>query len=431
VSIFMRAKLLMWMPIGCIIVFFFIITVSLCTGVVSAANEGPPCGLIVDINKDTKTGLEETIFALQATAEIRKKYDAEEVESNNTLEDATKINLNEKIGGTIGVLTAGSPDLFKFDLPSPGVIEICVTPESPGIALSGYLLDAELALLDNAQAIKDSGVSEPGGTLTMKTVCEAGAYFFMLNVGGIMERVDIGYALLVEQDKSDVYEFNNSFANSASIPIETIISAKIEGEGDKDYFKFTTSQPGVIEVLINPPPNLLLKAYLYDSDQEQITYAVASEVGGMTVLKELIPAGEYYLKVYDDDRFGNDFYTFKIISDNSDSYEMNNTFVQAREVPLNTGIVAKIKDEGDCDYYKFTTLSSGTVEITVDPSPSNIKMFADLYNSDSNRLVSKSAIETGAPLFISVSADSGQYFLKLYSDNSSSSDEPYTLSIRQ
>ncbi|GBC61855.1 hypothetical protein DENIS_2817 [Desulfonema ishimotonii] len=100
-------------------------------------------------------------------------------------------------------------------------------------------------------------------------------------------------------DTFDSYEMNNSFADASIISLNTDVRGKIEGGGDKDYFKFTTSKAGIIEISVNPvPSDIRLTARLYDAQQNHINSRTSQEAGSSIFFSTTTDTGGvYYLKL--------------------------------------------------------------------------------------------------------------------------------------
>ncbi|MDQ3394379.1 MAG: hypothetical protein M3512_09750 [Bacteroidota bacterium] len=79
---------------------------------------------------------------------------------------------------------------------------------------------------------------------------------------------------------------------------ETVKGA-IRPKGDKDYFKFTIDQAGVIEVIVsNVASALSLDAILYHDNQAPINTFYSYRSGETLSFKYLLDAGTYYIRLY-------------------------------------------------------------------------------------------------------------------------------------
>ncbi|MCX6164500.1 MAG: PPC domain-containing protein [Ignavibacteriae bacterium] len=209
---------------------------------------------------------------------------------------------------------------------------------------------------------------------------------------------------------------NNSFNCATELQIGITKQDQIESQGDLDYFKFTTSTPGVLEISVdNVPSNVDMDVYVYDAQQNQIASSTGTQNGQSVFFEMLRVPGTYYLKLQGGywSSHGNDKYTVLVNLDASDTYEMNNTFSEAKLISLNNDIQGKIRPTGDVDYFKFITNSPGIIEITVENVPSNIDMDVYLFDSQQNQVANSTGTTNGQSVFMFVLANTGTYFIKI------------------
>jgi len=227
-------------------------------------------------------------------------------------------------------------------------------------------------------------------------------------------------------------EPNDALSDATLIGLNKNVKGKIGSVGDKDYFKITTSQAGVIEIAVNPVPSeIRMYVSVYDEKQNSIAYGTASESGQGVFVNVVSSAGVHYisLSTYHGSYSVND-YNLLVTLDTFDSYEVNNSFYNASLIPLNTDINGKIGAGGDKDYFKFTVAEAGVLKISVDPMPSNVSMVVNVYDEKQNRIASKTASDYGNSVFFETPNGPGIYYLSLANDNESyNSDEHYTLRI--
>jgi len=226
-------------------------------------------------------------------------------------------------------------------------------------------------------------------------------------------------------------EPNDVLSDATLIGLNKNVRGKIGSSNDKDYFKITTSQAGVIEVAVNPVPSeIRMNITVYDEKQNVIASKLASEYGQSTFVNVLGSAGVHYILLsnYYSSYSVND-YNLLVTLDTFDSYEVNNSFYNASLISVNTDINGKIRAEGDKDYFKFTVADAGVLKISVDPMPSEVKMHVTLYDGQQNVVAYRTAAY-GDSIFFEASNEPGTYYIKLNSEYSyNHSDEHYTLRI--
>nr|WP_124329087.1 hypothetical protein [Desulfonema ishimotonii] len=196
----------------------FWITVVLSCCIFSTANAEPQCGVILDVNGDRKTGLEEAIYALQVVAGIQGQCNSKETEPNDSFSEATSVGLNEETVGKIE--TAGDEDYFKFTTSKAGVIEVSVEPVPSDIRLVARLYDAQQEQIDYKHA------SETGGIIFFKKLSDAGVHYLKLEGEYSSSKSDEPYTVQIGLDIFDSYEINNSFASASSVSLDTDVRGK-------------------------------------------------------------------------------------------------------------------------------------------------------------------------------------------------------------
>ena len=187
---------------------------------------------------------------------------------NDVFSDACLISFGAEIGGTIN--PANDKDYYKFEVTTPGVIEINVSDVPSNI-------DMLVRLYDSSQSQLTYSDGSNGQAIFVEwLVCDPGIYYVLLTDN---ESNTDQYSLKVSFDATDVYECNNTFSDASLIEFDSEINASIRGAWDKDYYKFEVTQPGVMEINIsNVPPNIGMNVFLYNDAQEEL-YSLSGNNG--------------------------------------------------------------------------------------------------------------------------------------------------------
>ena len=162
------------------------------------------------------------------------------------------------------------------------------------------------------------------------------------------------------------------FDDAAALPFDNVVTGNIDAEDDMDYYKVTTSETGVAQIIVSSvPESLRLKITTFNAAKQPVDTQTIG-VGQSFQAEYLSESTTYYVKV---ERASgtpsSSVYEVRANFDNSDKNELNNTFETATPVELGTVATGAIYGKGDIDYYKFTTTETGVFELTVSSIPEN------------------------------------------------------------
>ncbi len=166
---------------------------------------------------------------------------------------------------------------------------------------------------------------------------------------------------------------DNNISTAKSINLNQIISGTLVQEGgawDNDYYKFSISSPGYIEVVFNHEYGLgddEVTVLNYDGNQEKILFKhkIDSTSQTYTFAKCGLSAGTYYIKIYG----YKSNYNFKINYSASNSWEkeFNDNPTIAQNILLEKNIYGSLILRGsgawDSDYHKFKLTKSGYINL--------------------------------------------------------------------
>lgn len=185
----------------------------------------------------------------------------------------------------------------------------------------------------------------------------------------------------------------DSISDATSISLGTRYSSSITSSSTKDYFKFTLSNSGRINLSVSASIKYAY-FYIYDASGNQVWNTGGIEWNSTTELITLnknidLTSGTYYFCVKQGlSHTGN--YSFKItFSSASESFKEtqggnNNLTSTADSISLGTKYYGQIAANDTKDFYKFTVSSSSTVNISVSAS---IKYsYYYIYDSSANQV---------------------------------------------
>ena len=112
-----------------------------------------------------------------------------------------------------------------------------------------------------------------------------------------------------------------------------------------------------------------------------------------------------------------------------DAFEPNESFFEAKEIPINQSIQATISEVDDQDFYVFNTAQGGILELSIAAHPT-IDMSIELYDEMQNFIVGTDN-NVNVPISFIWLIDNGTYYLRINErgPGTISSTDPYTFSV--
>ena len=189
------------------------------------------------------------------------------------------------------------------------------------------------------------------------------------------------------------------------------IKGAVSGEGDIDWFKFTTDMYGAYYFFdfknLNINNDYFL--YVYDAEGTELCGKRSYSNYGISVNTRLEPNTEYYIKVYAwNDGIGDYKITVSKVDD-----EAGDTKQQAAAIPFNTTQEFALESDNDIDWYKFVLNESCNMRLlvtNVGGDGAKLKK-VELYSIIDKQLLSYSV---GNKSNKTIYLDKGTYYLKVY-----------------
>ena len=215
-------------------------------------------------------------------------------EPNNQLGDATGIDLNQSIRGSI--FPAQDVDSYGFDLKSPGILKVSLesvpVDMRPRISLYGK----------NFNGITNKDASNAGDTVTLEIdVAEPGRYYIAVSDLN-SKSYDVEYSFNVTfEPVADSMEPNNQLGDATGIDLNQSIRGSIFPAQDVDSYGFDLKSPGILKVsLESVPVDMRPRISLYGKNFNGITNKDASNAGDTVTLEiDVAEPGRYYIAVSD------------------------------------------------------------------------------------------------------------------------------------
>ncbi|MCB6994429.1 hypothetical protein LI177_13160 [bacterium 210820-DFI.6.37] len=278
----------------------------------------------------------------------------------NTIGTATSISLNKTYKGNI--TSSASTNYYKFTLSSSGKLNLQATMYLEEIRIkifdvSGNELWSKQPWWNSTteQISFDESVDLTSGTyyLCFEKYYNTGAYQFQLN-----------FTSAGESFKETNGGGNNSLGTANTIGVNTAYTDQIAQNDDIDYYKFTLSSSGRIDLqatmyleeirikIFDVSGNeLWSKQPRWNSTTEQISFDESID----------LTSGTYYLCF--EKYYNTGAYQFQLnFTSAGESFKetnggSNNTFANAATISLGKNYKGQIADNDDKDFYKFTASS--------------------------------------------------------------------------
>jgi type VI protein secretion system component Hcp len=228
-------------------------------------------------------------------------------------------------------------------------------------------------------------------------------------------------------------EPNNGFTEANAVGFDTPIKGAIGVKGDEDFYKITLTKPSVVNISVEGlASNQYMYVEMFDSNQKSTGYSESGGNGKNVYHNQLqCSVGTYYIKLTTS--FGTASatqYTMKITADITDIYECNNSFNDAKEVPLNTEIKASINSTGDEDFYKITLTKPSVVNVSVEGLASNQYMYVEMFDSNQKRTGYSESGGNGKNVYHNqLQCSIGTYYIKLTTSFGTPSSTQYTMKV--
>jgi hypothetical protein len=383
-------------------------------------------------------------------------------EENNTRETATDLRdlQGENPFGDL-VILSGDEDWFKFNMLAPGSIGNYIQ-----VDFSHAVGDIDIELFDANNTYVGGSFNVTDGEYISLAGLSAGQYY--LQVYGYNNAQNPDYSLTINTPSvgsvnpddptptigPDAYESNDTQEEatpiSASLEIRDLT---IHAPNNDDWFVFTLAQDGRIGDRVRIDYNYAqgdIDLQLLDS-QNNFAIRQSQGVSNTEVISlEGLIEGTYYARVYGFNEATNPNYNLSVIADLIISDEVTPEILDDRfeendtQLPSEDGSLRGAYDFGQIrgsrfednlvvlndDWYKFTTTSSGGVEVEIDFQHNQGDL--DLLIIDPNNISFRSQRVTNGEAITIPNATPGEFFIKVsgYDSGDGPATNPnYTLSI--
>ena len=300
------------------------------------------------------------------------------LEPNDSFAGATYLGtLGDRTESNLSIHTAGNDDYFVMTARGTGTLRVDIEFTHADGDLDLYLYDSSLSALGSSTTATDDE--------TVTSQVTAGEIYY-LRVTGAADATNRDYELAVDGPGAagDIFESNNTFA--AASDLGTVVhrfepNLSVHNSIDDDFYQFTPYQSGqmTLDVLFSHADGdidvELFNRFHFKTDEsvsgtdnEQITATVTA---GTT----------YFIHVYGYEGQTNLNYDLEITAQgpDGDDFEANDSFVTATdlgELGDRTETDLSVHIPGNDDYYRFTALADGTLDVDIlfDHSQGNLDL---------------------------------------------------------
>ncbi len=183
-------------------------------------------------------------------------------------------------------------------------------------------------------------------------------------------------------------EPNNDILNTNIIELDTWITGAIAETSDNDYYAFTTPDfhRDIIRIEIENRSTTLRPAlYLYNANKAYMTH-LSNETTGANLAHQFVagPKAKHYVQIRNYDRRTLGAYLVRILPLRAyDTFEPNQTILQAKPISFDTPVKAGIMDRYDNDNYRVETCGAGgTMVISLENRSTTLKPALYLYDAN-------------------------------------------------
>lgn len=390
----------------------------------------------------TKNGLTDEV---EIMAIDKETITANEIESNDEINNANEIDVNVKYSGQID--ESDDIDYYKLRLNEKGKIIIKMTHPKIDEETDYW----EITFLDQNEKARVSAVSNGRGVESKSSAVRVMPGVYYVKVTDKVYHSSEKYTLTVLFEPENEYyenEPNDDLTNQAMvISLNKPYTGNLTNEDDIDYYKFTINDKR--KVWINFTHNKtsgtdpFWKVSLFgDCDGSILEFESTGENAKVTSDCVRLPAGNYYIRV--NKRYWSDMdYTFIVHSkkeSNESENEDNGDYISATIIPLNSKILGNIQSENDVDFYKFELNQDKAIKVTFEHTQSNssdgfwrfelysAETSGAIKNKDDNGTIEIAGDSPEKMLFEWNSLAKGTYYLKVFKRNYNNSDYSITVS---
>lgn len=356
-----------------------------------------------------------------------------EKEPNDTKESANELKIGYAKYGSSSLRQAGvDDDWYVFELAEDSCVNFSFAHDDLTFPTAGWtvrlITENGDTVCDFASKLTDTLIKT--GTLGLK----AGKYYIMVEA---QSEVADTYSILVGTDRAVNFEFelNDTPETATNLPCNIAISGSLADRLlslDKDYYKFTVPEDGVVDFTFSHSEiegdkkgwNIKILKPEENGEYYQIVKKVSAWNESELKISNLgLAAGDYYVLIDGDSLFYNSAnYTCRWTFEAKDNFEKepNSIARRAEDIGFNTfyyGAIISSDVNFDEDYYKFTLTEETNLSLELGHEKiydSSVSWIANIVDEDNEVLYSaESGLNDGLVSTGVVTLPEGTYYVKI------------------
>lgn len=373
------------------------------------------------------------------------------------LSEAKDISVNDAV---MDALTSGSEEgqrLYRFTLANAGKLELeFLNPRQKDS--QAYW---NVALINASREVLADFIIHGDTEQTNSCILGVDAGTYYLEVASSQAKkasTDDSYLFQIRYEESQYWEKerNEDYQTATSLTLNQAYfgtTSRGYGEGEKDYYTFTTTENGYVEVEfitdIQKTSSDYWNVYLYNADKGEGLIGSKAVRGDSTrtyLATAGIPAGNYYVMVQSAayqafyDGFSDDRYSIAVHFTASSSWEKepNGSYGSATQIALDKVCFGTTWSgyRREADYYQFEITKTANYKISMTNSllaMDGNAWLLKLYNSDGKELESLQIPGNEISHYVERLLSPGTYFLVIRSPSyeNANSDSAYQILVSE
>lgn len=224
-------------------------------------------------------------------------------------------------------------------------------------------------------------------------------------------------------------EPNNKFEQCNTLTPGVHVTGSMNKAGDSDIYCIQVPKINVLNLVIDQvSPSAAFTVHIFNPDKSYLGVAGGTFGGTISFSPMACEGGTFYILVFESSKtMSGPSYRLNVTLSDCDIYECNNTFQTATKIPGLGPVNASIDSENDEDYFEINLSEPGIFTANVNPVPTGVKMGLALYDANKNQLTNNSSSSSGTPVSINKQINAGKHYVRLRSENISSSASLYSL----
>jgi len=338
------------------------------------------------------------------------------------------------------IFRAGDEDWYRVFAPEGATLSLSVTGTPAAMRPSITVYDTNMNYAYSAQTANNSGdnlyhtyAAPAAGVYYIRVADSNNAshttpYQFAVE-GGTLNHLP-PFAPVTQEEA----EPNKDSGLANDVSLSTNVAGAIDPNTDYDWFRFYVNAPGEVTVTHTVPATIRSEMWVYNADKGQVGYRTTTNNGEENVLVMTVArAGYYFVRLRDATNTGSTSpYTLRI--DHApvvDGNEPNNAYGTATPLGQST-VQGYLFPNGDQDWYRVYVRSAGTLSLSLDVVPDDLRPRLYLYDADKNQRgtwVNTNPGVGGEDLITYSVPGPGFYFVRVNNEDAGYSGSPYTLRV--